>query len=67
MENNRYELTTKIDGEWYTCQYWSDPDGMFYVRHTNKMGNIITLCSPIGDEFEHSETLAEVMLKKIIK
>jgi len=67
MEYNRFELTTKIDGEWYTCDFWSDSNGMFYVKHTNKKGNIITLCSPIGDKYEHTEDLARVMLKEIVK
>jgi len=66
-ENNRFELTTKIDDEWYTCQFWSSSKGMFYVKYTHEEGNTTTLCSCIGDTFEHSEHLARLMLKEIIK
>ena len=65
-EKNQYELITKIDDQWYTCHFWTDSRGVFYVRHTNKKGNIITLCSPIGDKYEHSEHLAKLMLKQIV-
>jgi len=66
-ENNHYELTTKIDQKWYTCHFWSDSKGVFYVKYTYEEGNTVTLCSQIGDSYEHSETLAKIMLQELVK